>query len=228
MMGKEEQEIDYQWLAAQLAKPSGEGAGKVAGQMALSNAGMIANTVAQLEKGFNQRVLEIGMGNGSHMHQVFEQLIDCVYYGVDVSGEMVAEATKVNKHWIDRGRMLLQRTDGSSLPFANNSMDMVFTVNTLYFFKEPENSIGEIFRVMKPNGKLYLAFADKSFMETLPFVQYGFRLYDLAAATMLLTTTAWPTTVQKIITKDEEIVSNAQRHVKRKYHIIAVRKMANG
>ncbi|WP_028298120.1 class I SAM-dependent methyltransferase [Olivibacter sitiensis] len=227
-MGKEEQQIDYQWLAGQLAHPSGEGAKKVAEQMALSNAGMIGNTIAQLETGINQRILEIGMGNGSHMYRVFEQLIDCVYYGVDVSREMIAEATKANRKWVDRGRMLLQQINGESLPFADNTFELVFTVNTLYFFKEPERFIAEIFRVMKPNGKLYLAFADRSFMETLPFVQYGFRLYDLAAATMLLTTTTWPTTVQKIITKDEDILSNAQQQqVKRKYHIIVVRKMAD-
>lgn len=226
-MEQQEPNMDYRWLAAQLAKPSGQGSMKVAEQMATTNEGMIRQTIAGLDIGLGrQRVLEIGMGNGSHMPMVLERLVDGMYYGVDTSEDMVAEASRANKHWIERGRMVIQQNEDHILPFADAYFDQVFTVNTLYFFRSPERFVAEIFRVLKPGGKLHLAFADRSFMESLPFVQYGFKLYDIAAATMLLTSSSYATTVRKIMTNDEVVVSNTGQSVKRKYHIVIAQKKA--
>src|SRR5690606_19647135 len=72
------------------------------------------------------------------------------------------------------------------LPFRDAAFDKVFTVNTLYFWEEPELQLSEIRRVLRPTGIFCLAIASKAFMETLPFSRYGFRLYSPEEASQLL------------------------------------------
>lgn len=43
-----------------------------------------------------------------------------------------------------------------SFPFEDNSADNIFLFNAIYIIKEPDRLIGEINRVLKPGGKLFL------------------------------------------------------------------------
>ena len=67
--------------------------------------------------------------------------------------------------------------DGQNIPFGEQSFDKIFTVNTLYFWKEPNTFLEEIYRVLRNNGTFVLTFGHKDFMSNLPFTQYGFQLY---------------------------------------------------
>lgn len=42
------------------------------------------------------------------------------------------------------------------LPFEDNFADVVFVFNVLYILREPEKFLKEVFRILKPNGKLFL------------------------------------------------------------------------
>lgn len=42
------------------------------------------------------------------------------------------------------------------LPFEDNFADIVFVFNVLYILEEPEKFLKEVFRILKPNGKLFL------------------------------------------------------------------------
>jgi len=44
----------------------------------------------------------------------------------------------------------------NSLPFDNNFADNIFLFNVLYIIKEPDKLIKEIYRILKPNGKVFL------------------------------------------------------------------------
>jgi len=43
------------------------------------------------------------------------------------------------------------------LPFKDEVADYVFLFNAIYIFKEPENTLREIYRILKNNGILYLS-----------------------------------------------------------------------
>ena len=90
---------------------------------------------------------------------------------------MFEEARSINQHYIDNGQASFYLYDGKKVPFKDNEYDRVFSVNTLYFWEEPENLFLEIYRVLKPKGSVCIAYVDPDFMKTLPFTKWGFEFY---------------------------------------------------
>jgi SAM-dependent methyltransferase len=115
----------------------------------------------------NDRVLEIGFGPGKLINEMANITTDGVVEGVDFSGVMLKQATKTNDQHIARGRVLLHKCDCSSLPFENNVFDKLCSTNTLYFWKKPEEYFSEMFRVLRPGGKVVIGFRDEEQMSNL-------------------------------------------------------------
>lgn len=181
-----EKPIDFKQVAAQLANPSGEMGRTIAKNMNRSNGDMTRRTVDMLGIQTGEAVLEIGPGNGALATYVRDKAWGVRYMGADISPTMVEEATRIHREAIADGRMAFSLVDGTALPFRDAAFDKVFTVNTLYFWEEPELQLSEIRRVLRPTGIFCLAIASKAFMETLPFSPYGFRLYSPEEASQLL------------------------------------------
>lgn len=180
------QDIDWKQVAAQLRKPENEDGLATAARMEQNNGGMISETIKALQLQDKDTVLELGFGNGAHVKQILDTAADVQYTGVDISTTMVTLAEDINKDYIAGNKATFSLTDGLILSYADNQFDKIFTVNTLYFWEQPQAYALEIYRVLKPGGKFCLCFADAAFMEQLPFVQYGFTLYSLQQATDLL------------------------------------------
>ncbi len=185
-MAKEWSVEELKEVAAQLGKPDGENGIKTADRMAQNNAGMTRRAVeiADLQKG--DIILEIGPGNAAHLAMVFGATQIASYTGLDISETMITEASRINEKFIADGRADFVLSNSETIEFDDNYFDAVFTVNTLYFWKDPAQYAGEIRRVLKIGGIFVLAIADKKFMEKLPFTKYDFKLYDKNDAVSLL------------------------------------------
>ena len=87
--------------------------------------------------------------------------------------------------------------------------------NAQYFKSWHEDVlIGSIFS----QGKFVLCFADKTFMENLPFTKYGFTLYEIEAVIDLLKNAGFSNgTFEK---KTEQIKSNVGLMVERDYYVV--------
>lgn len=177
-MNKRFTEEELKQIAAQLRKPHGEWGIEVGENMAVKNAPMIQQTLETAYFNKGDSILEIGFGNGAHVSAILANTPQSTYTGIDISELMVKEARLKNKHWIDRDRADFQQTNGVSIPFEENRFDVVFSVNTIYFWEQPEQYIIEISRVLKKGGRLLLTFGEKVFMENLPMVNFGFRVYE--------------------------------------------------
>lgn len=134
----------------------------------------------------SESLLEIGPGNGVFAADIIKRADNLSYTGVDWSADMVAEAKRMNEDIVTSGQATFQQGNSSQLNFDNNVFDKVLTVHTLYFWDKPLEHLVEIRRVLKPQGLFCLAFGDSSFMKDLPFVPYGFELYDRELACNLL------------------------------------------
>jgi ubiquinone/menaquinone biosynthesis C-methylase UbiE len=209
---------DLKNIAKQLACPEGAQGVKTGELMSINNLGMTHAAIEALviEKG--DTILEIGHGNGSHIEYLLNQADGVQYFGADISETMITEARKINAKLIEKGLVHFQLTNGIDLLYADEQFDKAFTVNTLYFWSEPLQYLKEIRDVLKPKGLFALCFADKTFMEKLPFTPYGFTLYDVEKVQQLLESAGF--TIKNTIKKLEQVQSNAGEYVERPYYVV--------
>ena len=71
------------------------------------------------------KVLDIGCGKGFQMFELTKVLPGLEVRGIDVSSYAIEHAHPDVKHLIDHG-------SASQLPYADNSFDLVFSINTLH------------------------------------------------------------------------------------------------
>jgi len=199
-------EQELKELASQLSHPKGENGIATAKSMNVANDNMIRNVINQIDIFDTINILEIGPGNGLHIKYLFEKNPNINYIGIDVSELMVQEATKLNSEFTNNGKAIFELTDSEIIERENNSINAIFTVNTLYFWKNPKEYLQELFRVLKIDGQLILGFIPKSTMEKIPFTKYGFELYDNESVQNLLEQIGFK--IDKISSETEEVLSN--------------------
>ncbi len=183
--------MEPQKVASQLRCPSGAEAPEVAQRMNESNYSLNQKCIGLLQLRASDSVLEIGPGNGAFVGDIINVAEDITYMGLDWSAEMVAEARRINEHLVNLGCAQFQQGNSQQLPFESGIFDKVFTAHTLYFWENPSEHLVEIRRVMKPTGLFCIAFGNRAFMKDLPFVSYGFELYDESKAVALLSSSGF-------------------------------------
>lgn len=178
-------------FAAQLSRPEGELGMEVAREMGLKNAPMIKAAVDSLQLSGGERILEPGHGGGSHIPGLMSKAADLHYTGLEISELMHTEAQKFVKDAIAEGRAAFHLYTGDLFPFSDGLFDRIMTVNTLYFWKEPQTVIREMHRVLRPGGSVHISFGQEKSMAQMPFIQYGFQLYDTPKLAALLDELPW-------------------------------------
>jgi ubiquinone/menaquinone biosynthesis C-methylase UbiE len=106
----------------------------------------LANQVKEGEK-----ILDLGCGNGRFFELLKNKKVE--YFGVDISEDLL----KIAKKRYSQAKFYL--FDGLSLPFEDNFFDKVFCLATFHHLPSKKYRIlflKEIWRVLKPQGKLYL------------------------------------------------------------------------
>jgi ubiquinone/menaquinone biosynthesis C-methylase UbiE len=128
--------------------------------MARTNQPHATWVVDLLELQQHDRVLEVGFGPG-----VAVQLLAAsaqFVAGVDPSAEMLRQATKRNAEAIGNGRVDLRQGSADHLPFAVESFDKAMALNSMQVWPDASAGLREIWRVLKPGGRLALAFTTYS------------------------------------------------------------------
>jgi ubiquinone/menaquinone biosynthesis C-methylase UbiE len=78
--------------------------------------------------------------------------------GVDYSRVMVAQARDRNRLAVRAGTVEVKEGDAAHLPYSEGSFDAACAVNVLYFWTEPLVALGELRRVLRPAGRVALAY----------------------------------------------------------------------
>ena len=101
-------------------------------------------------------VLEIGCGTGNALQVALRHSQDVV--GVDLSASMLRVAKHKLKHEAQSGHLALYHNDILSFleTQQDNTFDTIISVNVLYAIDDRERIWRELFRVMKPNGKMIM------------------------------------------------------------------------
>jgi ubiquinone/menaquinone biosynthesis C-methylase UbiE len=109
------------------------------------------------------KVLDLGCGFDGKFLQSIEKKISSGF-GIDLSVSKSVESQKIS---------LLEYNINQPLPFAENEFDTVVSLANLEHLENPEQCLREIYRVLKPGGKLLLTApskAAKPILELLSFL----------------------------------------------------------
>lgn len=129
-------------------------------------------------------LLDIGVGNGAHLQRYAKHHIT----GIDSSSRMLQIARQRN-----RNHVLLIQMDGEALLFEDKQFDYVVLSHVIAVVDNPERLVGEVFRVLKPNGKLFilnhftpdnwLKYVDRTFGVISKMVHFKsvFRIHEIPA-----------------------------------------------
>lgn len=167
-----------EFVAQQLRKPSGEFAEKIGSKMNEANEPLYDLTADVMEVENDDRILEIGFGNGKFFDKLFVRSPELHITGIDYSEEMVAAAKKNNKEYMETGRLKILNGASNALPFSDNAFTKVFCNMVIYFWDNPQMHLREIYRVLETGGIFYTGFRTRESMLLFPFVKHGFTLYD--------------------------------------------------
>jgi len=171
-------EAEIKKYAAQLRKPQGEQGVEVAKMMNYTNQGINLHTLAVLNPQPNDKILEIGMGNGFFVKNIVNLANDIQYTGYDYAEGMVEVATKLNQELVERKQAQFIQGEIEHLPFREDSFTKVFTVNTFYFWKNPTQTLQGLRNVLCPEGVFVLAIRPKHNMLQFPVTKYDFRAWS--------------------------------------------------
>ena len=106
--------------------------------------------------GEHDTVLDVGCGGGRTVSKLAAIVTQGKICGVDYSSESVAVATRINKQWIDVGRVEIREASVSELPFSKGVFDLVTAVETHFWWPDLRADMREVLRVLKPGGTLII------------------------------------------------------------------------
>ena len=101
-------------------------------------------------------ILDAGCGGGRTVSKLATMATQGRVYGVDYSAASVAVARKMNRCWIDIGRVEICEASVSQLPFANDTFDLITAVETHFWWPDLPGDMREVFRVLKPGGRFVI------------------------------------------------------------------------
>ncbi|MFG4001199.1 class I SAM-dependent methyltransferase [Flavobacterium aquidurense] len=205
---------ELQAIASQLKHPTGEKGIEMGNMMNETNINMTRHSIQNLHIESGNTILELGHGNAGHVAFIFDQAENIKYYGLEMSELMFQEARQINRNFVSQKQAFFSLYNGTEIPFEDNLFNKVFTVNTIYFWQEPEKLLSEIYRVLQPKGILCITFAEESFMKQLPFTQFEFELYSTEKAEKLIEKSPFKiinkeTLTEKVKSKTGELVDRA-------------------
>ncbi len=126
-------------------------------QRGLRDRGWI-ETQALLKSGITQgHALEVGPGPGYLGLEWLKHTQGTTLQGLDISPDMVALAERNAQQYglADRARYRL--THGGRMPFDDAMFDAAFTNGSLHEWAEPSPLFSEIWRVLKPGGRVFIS-----------------------------------------------------------------------
>lgn len=162
-------------LGRQLMKPTGENGLKIAENMNVTNSKIYDFVLAQLKINDDDKLLEIGFGNGKKIPSLFLLNPNFQYYGIDFSELMCAEAFVFNS---ENKNVTISCQDAMEMSFEANFFDCIVTINTIYFWANIVKQLKELKRVLRKGGKLFIGYRPESSMTKLPFTKEVFNHYS--------------------------------------------------
>ena len=161
---KRQQEITR---AGNPRKPQGEEGVQMLQRMNRSHFELTDWALRYLELEDGDQVLDIGCGGGAALKNMSERIESGHLTGVDYSEVSVRLSRETNAEDIKKDKMEILGASVEKLPFRDERFDKIITVESFYFWPDPQENLKEVFRVLKRGGT-FLLVADVYGRDDLP------------------------------------------------------------
>lgn len=151
-------------VGRQLASPHGWGGRLIGRLMVPLNRAPNAAAIAALSPEAGETILEVGFGPGDAIRSILKRAPGSRMTGIEGSQEMFEAARRRNAGAISGGRLDLRLGSFLALPWPDESFDKALAVNVAYFFDIGGRAFAELYRVLKPGGRLVLYVTDRQTM----------------------------------------------------------------
>lgn len=141
------------------AKPQGCAGAEMLERMSESHRPVTDWALSHLEISGNERVLDIGCGGGAALKKMSSKITTGSLTGADYSEVSVEVSCRNNIEDVESGKMKIIHASVDSLPFEDNFFDIIYTIESFYFWSDPAENLKEVRRVLAKNG-VFLIVAD--------------------------------------------------------------------
>lgn len=132
-------------------KPSGW-VGKLMYRKPVGHYGFFRVAIEKLQLRPEDTFLEVGCGGGILLEMVLQTVQRAC--GIDHSPDMVELARRKNARALSEGRAEIVQGDVQALPWGENHFTCAAGVEMLYFVEDPVQAFRELYRVLRPGGRL--------------------------------------------------------------------------
>ncbi len=157
--------------------PEGEAGAQMLARMNQRHRALTEWGFSQIKWQRRDEVLDVGCGGGMAISVAAESVTEGRLYGIDLSPLSIETARETNAAIADRCTFEVASVD--ELPFKDRSMDKVISIESFYFWPDPDKALHEIARVLKEGGKLMIALEYRSDAETSESFEHARELMDM-------------------------------------------------
>lgn len=104
----------------------------------------------------NDTILDLGTGTGYVAFALAEQFKDARIIGLDIVMETLKRNTQKAKE-NNLSNVRFEAYEGKGFPLSDHSVDTIITRYALHHFPNLLESLKEMYRILKPNGKLIIS-----------------------------------------------------------------------
>ena len=137
-------------------RPEGEAGRAMLARMNESHARLVDWGLSHIALHAGDTVLDIGCGGGNTLARMAERVAEGHLVGIDYAETSVEASRAFNAVLIAAGRMEILHGSVENLPFVDGHFDAVVTVESFYFWPNPEECLKEVARVVKKGGTFLL------------------------------------------------------------------------
>lgn len=153
--------------------------GQLGGQLMSQDRRLPTWVLDLLEVHPSDSILEVGSGPGVGLQLAAARVHRSRIAGVDSSETMFEMAHRRNRVLIEAGRIELHLGSAEELPFDDAIFDKAMTMNSLHLWPDPVSGLKEIKRILRPGGRIAVAFTRFSYTAADRFesqlLEAGFR-----------------------------------------------------
>ena len=177
----------HRFIAKELSHP-----GPILGQLLLAplwnrrNVQLNEAALAAMPLNAHDRVLEVGFGGGYLLRRIAAQNPENSLFGVDISPAMVSFVQQREQRRVKEGLLTLKCAPAESLPFRDASFSRICSVNSLFYWQDPQAVFAEMRRVAEEGARLVLCFTDRSSLDHKRFARHGLNLPEVEEIQQML------------------------------------------